>query len=176
MLRWSPDVDAGDIITALGFLAAAVGLLFTSLQLRESTKVRRAQFLLNATGRYFADAEVRKLYYDIDYGRFTIAFDARGEPSTFTRSGGQPKPFVGSDEERYLDSLLYTFDSIGRMVEIGALDIAEAGLFKFQARRVFGNPSVERLLKWLDGERARFGGEIPTHRAGRALAEQPTST
>jgi len=176
MVRWDPDFGLGDIITALGFLAAAVGLWFTARQLRENTKVRRAQFLLDATDRYFSDTEVRKLYYDIDYEEFKIEFDAQGEPSTFTRRGSEPQRFVGSAEERYLDSLLYTFDSIGRIAEIGALDRSEAQLFAFQANRVFHDASVGRLLKWLDQERRRFGGEIPTHKAGRALAGQPHDT
>lgn len=175
LLRWNPDVGVGDIVTALGFIAAALGLWFTGRQLRESIKVRRAQFLLDATERYFADTEVRKLYYDIDYRRFTIEFDTHGEPTTFTRRGSAPQIFIGSAEERYLDSLLYTFDSIGRIVEIGALESKEARLFAFQASRVFHDPSVRRLLQWLDGERTRFGGEVPTHRAGRALAEQPSA-
>lgn len=174
MIHWDPKLGLGDIVTALSFLAAAIGLWFTARQVRENTKMRRAQFLLDATERYFADTEVRKLYYDVDYAEFTIEFDAQGEPSTFTRRGSSPQRFVGSHEERYLDSLLYTFDSIGRLVEIGALDSREAQLFAFQASRVFNNPHVARLLQWLDGERRRFGGEVPTHRAGRALAARPT--
>lgn len=176
LLRWDPGIGVGDIVTALGFFAAAFGLLFTGRQLRESTKVRRARFLLDATDRYFADSEVRRLYYDIDYGRFEIEFDTQGEPATFTRRDGKPQPFIGSAEERYLDSLLYTLDSIGRIVEIGALDSKEAKLFAFQASRVFHDPHVEQLLKWLDGERTRFGGEVPTHRAGRALGKQPSAS
>lgn len=171
MVTWDPQLGWGEVISALAFLAAGGGLWFAGCQLRDATKVRRAQFLLSATERYFLDAEVRKLYYDIDYGKFAIQFNKRGEPTTYTRCEAEAKPFIGSDEERYLDGLLYTFDTIGRIVDIGALSMTEAKLFSFQARRVFGDSSVVRLLAWLNRERERFGGEVPAHQAGRWLAE-----
>jgi hypothetical protein len=160
-----------DIATTLAFVAAAIALWATWAQLRQNTKVRRAQSLLDATQHYFADPDARQLYYDIDYGKFAIHFDGKGEPETFTRCGNKPQGFIGSPEERHLDSLLYSFDTVGRMVEIGALDRKEATLFTFQANRVFSDESVTTLLKWLDKERGQFGGEVPTHKAGRDLAK-----
>jgi hypothetical protein len=172
LIRWDPSIGLAGIITALSFVAAAIGLWFTGHQIRQSTKMRRGQFLLDATERYFSDTEVRKLYYDIDYGEFSIEFNAAGEPSTFTRHQSAPQRFIGSAEERHLDSLLYTLDCIGRIVEIGVFDRREAQLFAFQANRVFHNSHVAEILRWLDKERERFGGEVPTHSAGRALAGQ----
>ena len=113
-LQWKSEIGVGDILTFLGFLAAAGGLVFTAVQLRLGTRVQRAQFLLDTTERYFADTDVRRLYYDIDYNKFSLAF-VGGEPNAFQRGTNTPKPFIGSDEERWLDNLLYTFDVIGRV-------------------------------------------------------------
>lgn len=170
MCQWDPLIGLGEVATSLALLIAGVGLLQTARQLGEGAKIRRGQFLLEATDRYFADTAVRRLFYDIDYGRFKIQFDEGGEPSTFIRGDQEPQDFVGSDEERHLDSLLYTFDAVGRVVEVGALNRSDAKIFEFQANRVFQDPSVKRLLEWLDGERKRFGGEVPVHKAGRSLA------
>lgn len=168
-LQWKPDVGIGDILTFLGLLATAAGLIFTAIQLRRGTQVQRAQFLLATTERYLPDSDVRRLYYDIDYGTFKLAF-ANAEPTTFQRGSSSPKPFIGSDEERWLDTLLYTFDVIGRVVELEALDVREARIFSFQAARVFKNHDVVQYLAWLDKERTRFGGDVPSHHAARRLA------
>jgi hypothetical protein len=168
-LQWKSEIGVGDILTFLGFLAAAGGLVFTAVQLRLGTRVQRAQFLLDTTERYFADTDVRRLYYDIDYNKFSLAF-VGGEPNTFQRGTNTPKPFIGSDEERWLDNLLYTFDVIGRVAELKALNSNEARLFAFQAARVFKNPDIVQYLAWLDKERIRFGGDVPSHHAARKLA------
>jgi hypothetical protein len=173
-LQWKPEVSIGDISTALSFLTAFVGLVFAAVQLRRSIVVQRARFLLDATERYFGDTDVRRLYYDIDYCRFRLEF-VDGEPANVQRGDQPPKPFIGSDEERLLDTLLYTFDVIGRIAESGALHGKEARLFAFQAERVFHNSEILRLLAWLDNERRRFGGELPTHRAARKLVERVSS-
>ena len=162
--------DAGKVANVATALIALVGFAATLVELCRSTRVRRAQFLFDAAERYFADSDIRKLYYDLDYeGRFEIAFDDEGNPQAVRRGGGDAHPFVGSDEARLLDSLLYNLDSIGRLVEIGALDRRDAAIFAFQARRVFRNPSVVRYLEWLTRERERLGGEAPAHRAARLL-------
>ncbi len=165
---WKAEIGVGDVITFFGFLAAAVGLFCTAIQMRIGSRIHRAQFLLETTERYFADSDVRRLYYDIDYGHFKLDF-ANGNPST-VKCGDRPaKQFIGSDEERWLDSLLYTFDVIGRVAELGALSRTDARIFAFQAGRVFKNPEVVKFLEWLDNERKRFGGDLPSHRAARKL-------
>src|SRR6266581_690283 len=170
-LEWRPEVHAADILTLIGFLFTVIALLFTGFQLRRNSLVQRAQFLLGATERYFADSEVRRLYYDIDYGRFTIEFINR-EPATFCRRDSPAKPFIGSDEERWLDNLLYTFDTIGRIVELQMLSWNEASIFAFQAVRIFQDAPIQKYLEWLDKERRRFGGELPTHKAARGLVAE----
>lgn len=155
----------------LGVGIAALGFLFAWRELHRSAKVQRAQFLLDATQRYFGDQEVRKLYYELDYNALTLQFDD-GQPSQLLRrESSSESKFLGSDDERHLDSLLYTLDTIGRIVELKLLRSKDAVVFAFQARRVLDNSEVKKYLDWLDDERKRLGGERPPHRAARLLAD-----
>jgi hypothetical protein len=166
---WWYPIDLGDSASLLTGIVTAVGIWLAYKQLRHVAAAQRAEFLLNATERYFADDEVRKLYYDIDYDRFSLTF-AGGQPAHVKRGDSAAIPFFGSREERLLDTLLYTLDTIGRIVDLGVLTASEATLFRFQARRVFTNSTVREYLRWLDKERAQFGGESPAHQAARRLA------
>src|SRR6478609_3643217 len=99
-------------------LITLFGFFFAVHELRRSGKAQRAQFLLDTTEKYFGDVEVRKLYYDIDYGNFELVYKEGGPREVRCRDlSGKYKPFLGSDEERLLDSLLYTLDVIGRVFE-----------------------------------------------------------
>lgn len=162
-LQWKPEFDLGDVLTFFGLIATTIGLGFTAWQLRSATLVQRAQFLLETTERYFADESVRKLYYDIDYNKFELRF-VNGQPTDVRRGSQEFKQFFLSDEERLLDSLLYTFDVIARVAELKTMKESEARLFAFQAARVFKNKHVAAYLEWLDNERRKYGGDVPSHR------------
>jgi len=170
-LQWSREVNLGNVLTFIGLAATALGLTFTARQLRNGVRVQRAQFLLQTTERYFKDADVRKLYYDIDYGAFELRF-VNDEPREFRRNGQDFRPLFGSDEERLLDALLYTFDVIARVVELGAMSEGDSRVFAFQAARVFRDKYVAAYLQWLDRERARFGGDIPSHKTAREWVDR----
>lgn len=152
-LRWNPEWGLGDVVSLLGFMATVVGLCFAVRQLRQSATEQRAQFLLSLTERYFADSDTRKFYYKIDYNDFVFDLGS----------------FSGSDQERWLDQLIYTFDTIGHMVRIGAISSSEASIFAFQASRVLNNPEVKKYLNWLDGEYKKEGRPTPSHSDSRYL-------
>ncbi|MCA1594060.1 MAG: hypothetical protein LC754_15700 [Acidobacteria bacterium] len=154
-LQWNPEVKLGDVLTLIGFVLTLTGLYFANVQLRRNTKVQRAQFLMDTTERYFSDVEVRKFYYRIDYKKFR--FD--------------PDKFMGSDEERWLDSLLYTFDVIGRMVKMGALTATEVEIFAFQASRVLRNSEVKKYLNLLNRDYEIEGRPTPAHEDALSLVE-----
>jgi hypothetical protein len=160
--------DWADIITAL---VASVGILLAYLELRRNTRVQRGQFLMDVTERYFADSEARRLFYDIDYNQFEIHFIG-GRPATVVRGNQEGHPFIGSEEERSLDNLLYTFDVIGRLVELDSLSMKEAEIFAFQAKRVLRNESVQQYAEWVNGERARIKVKAKAHQAAFRLAAQ----
>jgi hypothetical protein len=158
----------GDIITLGGVIFTAVGVFLAMFQLRNGAKVQRAQFLLETTDRYFSDSEVRSLFYDIDYGELHIEFEYNNhklkyaQPTNFWRRKEFVGKFLGSKEERLLDNLLYTLDTIGRVLDMGVLTEDEAKLFAFQASRVWEDDSVKEYREWVNNERERFN-KPPAH-------------
>jgi len=152
-LQWKPDVTFGDVLTVVGFAFTLVSLIFAAREIRRNTLAQRTRFLLDFTERYFRDTDTRKFFYKIDYNKFRFHLSE----------------FIGSDEERWLDSLLYTFDVIGRMVRTGAVTLDEVSIVAFQASRVLGNPEVGRYLEWLDGEHEEEGRPGPAHSDARYL-------
>lgn len=151
---WNPDIRIGDVLTLFGFTLTAISLFFAGVSLRRNAKVQRAQFLLNITDRYFSDSDVRKFFYRLNYNQFE--FDLQ--------------KFLDSDEERWLDSLLYTFDIIGRVVRMGVLTIKEVEIIAFQASRVLENPEVKKYLDWLDKDYQAIVAR-KAHQDARSLAE-----
>src|SRR3954470_23553474 len=140
-LQWDPKIDLGNILTAAGFILTAATVLFAAITLRSSVRVRRAEYLLKLTERYFKDADVRKFYYKVDWGNWQL----EGTIGS------------GSDEERWLDSLLYSFDEIGHVLRLGVLNENDARLFAFQASRVLQNEHVSSYLKMLDDDYRKEG-------------------
>ena len=165
------DLSLGSVADIVVALVAIVGIPLVIWELRNTARTSRASFLLDATERYFSDDEVRKLYYDIDYGRFEIEFDG-GHPRSVRRGDRPEVPFVGSDEERYLDHLLYTLETIGTIVQMRVLEPKEARIFAFQAQRVLSNESVAAYVKWVTDQR---GGTGEAWGAARLLAALPSS-
>lgn len=154
-LQWNPEVTFGDILTVVGFAFTILSLIFAAREVRRNTLAQRTQFLLDFTERYFSDNDVRKFFYKIDYNKFQFDLDE----------------FICSDEERWLDSLLYTFDVIGRMVRTGAVTLDEVSIIAFQASRVLRSPEVEKYLRWLDKEHAQEGRPGAAHSDARYLMQ-----
>lgn len=152
----NPEISIVDILTLVGLLLTVLGLAFAGYEIRRSVLVQRAQFIMSITEQYFGDEDVRKFYYRLDYNEFVLDFGA----------------FIGSDEERWLDSLLYTFDTVGRMVKMGAVSIKDVDLIAFQASRVLRNPEVKKYLDWLDGEYANEDSRLPAHSDARYLIKK----
>ena len=71
-LQWKAEVGVGDLLTALGFIVAVIGLFCAVQQLRRGVLEQRANSLLELTERYFADNDVRKLLYRLDYNQFSL--------------------------------------------------------------------------------------------------------
>ena len=67
---------------------------------------------------------------------------------------------------------MYTFDVIARVVDLEAMSEVDSRVFAFQAARVFRDKNVVAYLQWLDRERKRFGGDVPSHKAARELVDR----
>lgn len=152
------EVGVADVLSLLTLVFTALGLWYANREIRRGVRDQRAQFLLELTERYFADNAVRKFYYDLENGKFSF------DPSNL-------KKFEGTNEERCLDHLLYTFDVIGQVVRTESLTISEAQIFAFQASQVLKHPEVIKYLTWLDGYYAKQGLPVPAHEAAKFLVE-----
>ena len=176
-MEWNNDFGWGEILTVVGFIFTIVALWFTArefkrnaitlergaIQLNRGAKelernilVTKAQFIMDITERYFQNDDVRKFYYKLDYGNWK--FDA--------------KNFEESDEERWLDHLLYTFDVIGQLVKIGTITIEDIEILAFQADRVLENEEVKKYLDWLDADYLRQGIRKKARHHARFLVDE----
>ena len=148
-------LELKDLLTLIGLALAAVGLIFTGFQIRLNTRLQRARFIMDVINLYFGDKDVRKAFYAIDYNQFS--FDEN--------------KIVLSDEEQYVDRLLYTLDLIGRIVDLGALTPRELDVLAFQVLRVMDNGEIQKYLKWLASE-YKGRSHVTPHHDAEFLAEQ----
>lgn len=155
-LQWIPEFRPADVLTVIGFLATGFALWFTWREFRRNGRVQRAQFLLDITNRYFSDAEIKNLYYQIEWEKFKFNYETLGH---------------GGKEEQALDNLLYTFDIIGHLVKIGTLNKEDVNIIAYQAARVLNNAEVQKYLVWLDGWYKKVGRLHPAHADARYLVQ-----
>lgn len=169
ILQWHNNVDLGDLLTFTGLFLAALSVVFTGRQLRttgqqvqhagkeleETMRSQRAQHLLAIHNLYFGHELTRRFYYKLDWQLWH--FD--------------PERIANSEEEPWLDNLLYNLDAIGRMVRIGAVPLEDAKVIAFQAARVMKNAEVQKYLTWLTQEyrNQRFP---PPHEDAQYLADR----
>lgn len=172
LLKWKDEFGLSEILSLLTLLATIGGFGFAWRQLWHSAEAQRsqfqaqqAQFLMILTERYFADNDARKFYYALENGLFKF------ESGQYSFDSSELKKFGGSDQERWLDQLLYTFDVIGRVVRAGALTTTEAEIFAFQAKQVLDNEEVKKYLEWLDVEYKTHNLPVPAHEAAKYLVK-----
>ncbi|MFX0556939.1 hypothetical protein ACOCEA_09075 [Maribacter sp. CXY002] len=109
--------------------------------MKESSRVNRVRFIYDLTNDLFADDKIREFFYKIDYEKFEFEFDDK-----------KIEKFKGSDEERWLDTILYRYDVIGRMVRTETMPLKDIEYILFEIIQVYKNKDVRNYLKWLDGE------------------------
>jgi|GEM_PF-3439293 len=96
------EITVGDLIAMAGFIAAAIGLLFTFYQILKSNKHKRAEFILDFCKQFMDSDDLLKVYYDIEYGSFHSPGFASHSP-----------------EEVKLDKLLMLFENVSMLYEMG---------------------------------------------------------
>ena len=170
-VNFEPNITLDGIIQIIGFFIAFVGIWIAIRQMNQTSKVNRTKFIYDLTNDLFHDDKLREFFYKIDYEKFN--FDANDEKSL--------EKFKGSDEERWLDALLYRYDLIGKMVRTKVIDMDEVEYILFEVIQVFKNKDVQKYLSWLDNEYDRHGSlgaskrEIP-HADFRWLAGEIAKT
>ncbi len=136
--------DVLPFITAIGPFVAAFGLMLTVIQLYRNWKIQKAQFLTTIIKDFFADDGLRRFFYKIDYGKFE--FDEN-----------KIEEFKHSDDERWLDTLLYRYDLLGRLVRMKLLALDDLEFLAFELSRVFNDEEVNKYIKWLESEFEKYG-------------------
>jgi hypothetical protein len=122
---WVPIVTP---ITAM--LIAAVGIYYAVKTYRINSRTNRAKFVFDLTESFLKEKELREFWYRLNYNTWTFVLNS----------------FRHSQDERLLDTLLYKFVVIGRMLRSGAIGVEDIeGLF-VMCRQTFSNHEVHDYL------------------------------
>ena len=140
----STEVTLGNLISVLGFIATAIGLFLAIKQMRRNLKIQKSNVILKITDELFQDNEQRQFFYKIDYEKFEFNLD-------------KLESFKGSDDERRLDSLLYKYDAISKLIRMALIDVEDIEFLLFEIVQVMHNKEVKKYIKWLDGEFEEHG-------------------
>lgn len=192
-LQWSSELTLGDVTTFLAFLVASVSVYFLAKQLkanvkqaeasvdqakasvdqakasvkqaeasvqqaREAAAVQRGRFLLDVVNRYFDDPGMRRLYQKLDKGEFRFNL----------------VDYVGSDDAEAVSRMLYTFDTMAHLVNLGVLSLEDVAIMGFRITRTLKDPEILEVLAWMDaggGSQGRGRG-AHSHQPARMLADQ----
>lgn len=139
-------------LTREEYTKSAKALIASSKSLKKQIKVTIKDQKIKSVGDLikdiFDDSEIRKFFYKIDYDEFKFL-----DTKSFL------KVFKGSDDERMLDSMLYKYNYVGKLVRSNYLDINDINFLIFGMLQVYNDDNVKRYLKWLDSENKKWGDE-----------------
>jgi len=155
-MKFVPEITIDGIIQIIGFFIALGAFLIAFRQMTETSKVNRIKFIYDLTNDLFGDNKLREFFYKIDYDKFK-----------FSTKEEDLKKFKGSNEERWLDSILYRYDVIGRMVRSNVIPLKDLEYVLFEIVQVYKNKHVKKYIKWLDGEFDEHG-ELGLNKRRRA--------
>lgn len=148
---------AGLVVTIVTLLAIFLQVRVASDQLRQNRDVEKARFLQDLMAQLLLGGELRKFWLRVDYGDFE--FDAA--------------TFVGSDEELWLDALLYTYDYVGYLLKMNIITLEEVSLLGFSVSRLLEQSNaVQEYLAWLANDFKRLKMPGPPHPDARYLVER----
>ena len=140
-MEFKPEFSIDGIIQIVGFTFAIIGLSMTYIQMKRTAKTNRIKFISDLTNDLLNDNDIRDFFYKLDYEKFKFKVG----------------DFKSSKEERWLDSILFKYDVIGKMVLNKALTIPEIEFVLFEIIQVYKNKEVQKYLKWLDKEYVKHG-------------------
>ena len=146
-----PDITLGQLIATVIGALGLIGLIFAYKQLRlvranslENSRSTKARFILDLNKWFNEDDAEKAFFYRLDYSQRsnTFKFD--------------PQKFPHSDDERYLDALLYKLNHVGTLLRRGVIAPDDVGWIKHIAVVTLKNPEVIAYLEWLTDQ-------IPDH-------------
>lgn len=145
-------ITIGDILSLIGILIA---ILLAFWQLSITNKQNRSEIILGMMDKHIADAETLQMLYMLEYGNFSF----------------EPDKFPMSAEEKILDKLLYSFDQIAKLHELGILKKEDLSLIEYDYLRVFTNIEVQKYFKFLDSTPNGFAIDTIDFKSYRTLAK-----
>lgn len=138
------EITLGNLISFLGFIATAIGLFVAVKQMKRNFKIQKSNLILKITDELFEDSAQRQFFYKIDYERFKFDLDNLDS-------------FKESDDERRLDSLLYKYDAISKVIRMKLIDIEDIEFLMFEIIQVLENKEVQKYISWLENEFENHG-------------------
>jgi len=121
-----------DLINAFLLMVAIVGIFLTYHQIRMNHKIQRATFFKDLYRGFFSDQDIRKIYYQIEYGKFTYGRD-----------------FHGTEDEQCLDRLLTFADLVCDLYDQGIITEHEMNFFKYEFKRIYQDKYIKSYLIFL---------------------------
>lgn len=141
-----PEVSLGEVVTVTGLAFAFVQLRIARRNSREAMRATKARFIQDLNQWFNEDEGEKAFFYRLDYSRRKNAFkfDAAAFPH--------------SEEERYLDTLLYKLSHAGALLRSGVVAVNDLTWIRFIAAATLRNEEVQKYLEWL-----RSPSEVPDH-------------
>lgn len=136
-MNFNPVVSLGDVITIIGLLIGLLGLAFAIRQLKLSALTVRGDFLWRIFSEFFTNKNISDAFYQqFEYQKFKYI----------------PGEFHGVDKvEIPVDCILKYFDSIGKLVRTGILEMDDIDIVRYEIIRCYKNEELHEYLKFLDG-------------------------
>jgi len=114
-------------------LFAAIGLIFTGVQISQSNKQHRISRVDDARKEFYSNKMIQDLYYKIEYDKFFYTDE-----------------FQESEEEKTLDYMLGIFDSLAKQIEMGLLKEEDLELISYEYRIIYTHPEKKKYFVFLD--------------------------
>ena len=125
------ELSFSDVLAVFG---VGLPVVLAVLQLRQANVQNRAQFIVGLLTQHTSDPDILDLLYRIEYEEWE--FDE--------------ERFPHSKEERALDRLLYGFEQIAALYEMGTVSRNDLRLIEYDFLRVFMSAEVQKYFSFLD--------------------------
>ena len=145
----------GDIVNALVFGSAVVGLFLTWVQIRRNALTQKAIFFKDLYGSIHADPAMSKAFLKIEYSEF--------------RYGPE---FHHSEEEVEIDKLLHHCDLICALHLRKLISDKEMSYFEYDFRRIYTNREIRSYFEFLDEFLERLGVKTRSFDSFQAYCER----
>jgi hypothetical protein len=135
-LPFGVSLMLNSVIGIVGIFLTFLTVAFAGYELNRARRDSQSRFLFDINAWLISDEEARKFYYRLDYERWQF------DPNTFRLS----------DEERALDKLLYTLNTIQHLIESKHIPAQKLDYLQLDAAQILNNPEVQKYFAWLDTE------------------------